>query len=374
MSRHARLKPRKTNRATPWEISIPPHMSATGKRERRYFETREKAEWEIESIRSRRLSFGETLDKLTPARAAESLRAYKLLEGHNVTLLDVVTEWLKIHRDRTASTTFVQLYNEFLEAKKDRNPKYLNELRATRDRWPQLHSLVVSDITHRDLSPIIGKLSRGARNPVLRYWRAVFNHGIKRGYLAENPVNGLDFERRRSKEVETLTSDQVRKMLEHALEHDLRLLPFLVLGCFAGVRPEDESVEIEWRDIDLNDKVVTIRPEVSKTNRRRFIDLSDNAVAWLRAYIDRGGATTGRVVQMTVLALRKHRRANWKAAGITKWTQQVMRHSYCSNWLAKHGDVNKLVLMSGHDSVDTMWRAYHRGVPKTEAEKYWSIV
>jgi len=76
---------------------------------------------------------------------------------------------------------------------------------------------------------------------------------------------------------------------------------------------------------------------------------------------------------MTVLALRGHRRANWKAAGITKWTQQVMRHSYCSNWLAKHGDVNKLVLMSGHDSVETMWRAYHRGTPKAEAGKYWDI-
>src|SRR5258708_34805678 len=373
MSRHARLKPRKTNRATPWEISIPPHMSATGKRERRYFETKEKAEWEIESIRDRRLSFGETLEKLTPARAAESLRAYKLLEGHNATLLDVVTEWLKIHRDRTASTTFVQLYNEFLEAKKDRSPKYLTELRITRDRWPNLHPLVVSDITHRTLSPIIGKLSRGARNPVLRYWRAVFNYGIKRGYLAENPVNGLDFERRRSKEVETLSVPQVRKMLEHALEHDLRLLPYVCLGVFCGCRPEGELTEVEWRDIDLDDRVVTIRPEVSKTHRRRFIELSENAVAWLRVYIDRGGITTGRIVPMTGNELRGHRRANWKAAGITKWTQQVMRHSYCSNWLAKHGDVNKLVLMSGHDSVETLWRHYHRGTPKTEAGKYWDI-
>jgi len=39
-----------------------------------------------------------------------------------------------------------------------------------------------------------------------------------------------------------------------------------------------------------------------------------------------------------------------------------------------HGDINKLVLMSGHSSVDTMWKHYHRGTKKAEAEKFRSIV
>ena len=50
-----------------------------------------------------------------------------------------------------------------------------------------------------------------------------------------------------------------------------------------------------------------------------------------------------------------------------------MRHTYCSNWLAKHTDINKLVLQSGHDSVDTMWRHYHRGTTEAEAKKFWAI-
>jgi len=53
-----------------------------------------------------------------------------------------------------------------------------------------------------------------------------------------------------------------------------------------------------------------------------------------------------------------------------------MRHTFCSNWLAVHKDVNRLVLMSGHDSVDTMWRAYHAAIPEAEAEaeKFWQIM
>ena len=117
----------------------------------------------------------------------------------------------------------------------------------------------------------------------------------------------------------------------------------------------------------------TIRPQVSKTNRRRFVDLSANAKAWLESFITRAGIQRGPVVTMGESELRPHPTTNRKAAGITKWPQQGMRHTYCSNWLAKHGDINKLVLQSGHDSVDTMWRHYHRGTTKAEAEKFWNI-
>jgi integrase len=363
------------DRPAAWCLNVPAKWSDTGKRQRMYFETLEQAEGEIMSIRKRRMTFGETLEKLSPARASEALAAYRLLEGHDVSLLDAVTGFLSVHKDRSASIPFLDLFNSFLDAKKDRNQQYLRELRITRDRWPELHAKLVCDVKHADLDPLLHKLTPGARNPILRYWRAVFNFGIKKGYLSENPVNGLDFERRKRKEVETLTNAQVKAMLEHALAEDVQILPFLVLGLFCGIRPDadGELQKLEWSDIDLNDKVVTIRPEVSKTNRRRFIDLSDNAKAWLQAFINRAGAPSGRVVTYSESELRARRAANWRAAGIERWIQQGMRHSYCSNWLAMHQDVNKLVLQSGHDSVDTMWRNYHKGVPKADSEQFWAI-
>jgi hypothetical protein len=81
----------------------------------------------------------------------------------------------------------------------------------------------------------------------------------------------------------------------------------------------------------------------------------------------------GRVMPWKKGMLRNHRVANRERAGVTHWPQQGMRHSFCSYWLAMHQDVNKLVLLSGHDDPDTMWRHYHRGTPRTEAEKFWAI-
>jgi integrase len=139
-----------------------------------------------------------------------------------------------------------------------------------------------------------------------------------------------------------------------------------------GIRPTDELSEVEWSDVKADQ--VVIRPEVSKTNRRRFVDISPNARAWLNAYAARGGAMTGRVVQFTPSELRTHRTANWKAAGVIKWPPTGMRHTYCSNWLAAFKDVNKLVLQSGHDNVDTMWRSYHQGIQESEATRYWALM
>jgi integrase len=311
---------------------------------------------------------------MTPARIAEANEAYNLLEGTGLSLLDLVRTGMAMHKARTESVPFLDLFNQFLDAKAARDPQYLKELRLTRDRFPQLHPMLASDITARTLDQILKKLSDGARNPVMRYLRAVFNFGLKRNYLSENPINRLDFAHRPRREVEIIPNSQVSKMLHHALSHDLPLLPYLVLGFFCGIRPDGEIQEMIWSDIDLTDRIVVIRPEVSKTRRRRFPDLSENARGSLLAYHDLGGSGNGKIVTYNESELRYHRTKNWQAAGIKKWIPSGMRHTYCSNWLAVHKDINKLVLQSGHDSVDTMFRHYHRGSQEAEALAFWALM
>jgi integrase len=209
-------------------------------------------------------------------------------------------------------------YNQFLADKAERNPKYLRELEITRNRFTSLHDKMVSDITSEDLRPLLSKISPGGRNPVMRYLRAVFFFGMKRRYLSENPICRLDFAERKRKEVEVIPSDKVALMLTHALENDLALLPYLVFGFFAGIRPDGELQKILWDDVKLAESTIVIRPEVSKTNRRRFPKISENAAAWIEAYRQRGGMFDRKVVPYAESQLREHRKANWTAAGITR--------------------------------------------------------
>jgi hypothetical protein len=39
-----------------------------------------------------------------------------------------------------------------------------------------------------------------------------------------------------------------------------------------------------WSDFNIEDKVLIIRPEISKTNRHRRIDISENLISWLQTF------------------------------------------------------------------------------------------
>jgi integrase len=157
---------------------------------------------------------------------------------------------------------------------------------------------MVCDISPTDLQPTLDLMPDSSRDTKMRVLRSFFNFAIKRGWKlpGTNPITRLEFSEKKNKEVETVPADYVARMLKHALENELQLLPFLTIGFFCGIRPDGEFQIIEWRDVDLADGVITIRPEVSKTKRRRFPQLSDNARAWIETYRHRGGSMEGRIV------------------------------------------------------------------------------
>jgi len=356
---------------------VPEDLSDTGKRRQLFFETKKAADGECEKLKARKDNFGLSLSAMTPARIAEASEAYKLLDERHAAdpLLAIVRQYLAQTDRRSKSVTLGVLFDEYVAARSHRTGKYLAEINKARKPLEALQDRQVCDLAPPDLEKELSSISSGNRNAVMRYLRAMFNHGVKRGYLAANPIAKLDFAHRARREVETIPYPIVNKMLNHALEDDLELVPFLVLGLFCGIRPDGELQKIVWSDVDLAEKIVSIGSNVSKTKRKRFIDLSDNAGQWLAAYRARGGAMQGTVVPFSPNVLRKRRRANWAAAAgeKVKWIQQGMRHTFCSNWLAKHGDINRLVLLSGHADVDTMWQHYHRGLKKADAEKFWAI-
>src|SRR5262249_17927337 len=128
-------------------------------------------------------------------------------------------------------------------------------------------------------------------------------------------------------------------------------------------------------NVSIADRIVTLPAKLTKTKRTRFIDVSDNAIAWLKEYQARGGNMTGPVAPFNKTLLRTKNPANNTDTRVKKRNPQGARHSFCSYWMAAHGnDVDRLVVLSGHDNKQTLWKHYFRQATKHEAEKFWSIV
>jgi integrase len=358
----------------PWVVNVPEFLSENGKRQELFFATKTEALTLCNELRVRKDNFGNSLASLPATEITDAGKALELLRPYRVGLLEAVRGYIEVHKQRTASISFLDLCNRYLEAKAGKNPRHLKGLRLTRDRFRSLHAISVGDIDFKILEPLVNAIPAGGRNLITRHLRSFWNFAVRKGYAAFNPADRLDFVENKRKEVEIIEPDVVARMLEHALAEDLQLVPFIAIGFFTGIRPEELS-ELEWKDVDLTAKEITVSAEVSKTKTRRFPALSDNGVAWLRTYANAGGKMEGKIINLKEDALYAHRQKNRLAAGVIHWPQDAMRHSFASFWLAQHKDVNRLRELMGHEgNTATLWRHYYRGATVTEAKKFWSIM
>ena len=381
MPRSAVLKPtlreaREAKGLAAWVVNVPPELSPTGRRQELFFSTKAEASVECEKLKARKDNFGITLAAMSTRRIADAAEAYKLLDPLGIDLLDAVRSHIALIQARSESVAFGEAFDHFAQLKQGKSESYRQEIRHTKANFEPLLNRKICDITPSDLEPILDRLPSASRNAKMRRLRSVFNLAIKRDWMGDkpNPISKMDFADARHEEVEVFPVNTVRALMQHALEYDLEFLPYRIFTFFCGIRPEGELERLDWANVRIPEKTVVLPAAVTKTKRKRFVDLSNNAIAWLTEYQVRGGKMTGPVAPWTPQIRRAKHRTSYKAVGIEKWIQQGARHSYCSYWLAMHKDVNKLVLQSGHTDANTMWTRYHQGVTEAEAEKFWSIL
>jgi len=372
MGRQLTLRPSATGLSNwPWRVNLPANISSSGKRERRFFSTKQKAETFCRQQRIRLDNFGRNASTLTPGQLEQAALAFERLAPFGVELNAAVADFIARHVAKQKSVTFAELFHRFTESRKHKSAAYLRALKYTFPRFPNLHDQIVADLSPQDVEGELEGMTPFARNGFLRNLRAVFNFGVKRGWLKENPIAKLDFATIKRGEVVTLTPNQAASLMNAAAK-DHALLPYNALGLFSGMRPK-ELQRLHWEQIDLVEGHIEVTPQVSKTGRRRIIDIEPNLKGWLNYYISNGGSpTAGSVTPLTNLPanLSKIRHA----AGIDRWPQDVMRHSYASYWLAEYADINRLTLQMGHENADMLWRHYHRAAKRKDAAAYWQIM
>ena len=360
-----------------------PICPALVKRQQLFFGTEKEVRAKCDELKARRDNLGMNLAALTAPQLLETEECRQLLLKHpGITLRDAVQAFLEVHQTRTASIPFGELFQKFIDSKAKKSLPYLNHLRWAQKQLAPLNVILASDLTARRLEEALQPFRPSVRNAFQRYLRAALNWGAKRDYLSVNPALKLDFEEIVNGETEIFEPEIVAAILSDCLEHDLVLLPYRVFGFFCGVRPYGELTRVEWEDFDWRDKVLALRAEITKKKRKRFIDVADNALAWLTEYRRRGGVTTALIMPLGRDELRKRHRANWgRGVGLNevglpkvRWTPQGMRHSFCSYWLVTHdNDTDGLVIQSGHESKEVMWDSYYRATTKAKAAKLWSL-
>ncbi len=147
-----------------------------------------------------------------------------------------------------------------------------------------------------------------------------------------------------------------------------------MLGLYTGARPNELTL-LENKDFLFDEKLLVIRPEVSKTRKKRFPELPDNAIAWLQMTKFFAKLPNRKLVQLTESQIIYARKQCYHAVvGDQPYVKTVMRHTFACHWLCLHNNLDKLSLMLGHTSTEISLKHYYAAVSKDDAAKYFEIV
>ena len=194
--------------------------------------------------------------------------------------------------------------------------------------------------------------------------RGFFAWCIRKDYVSSNPALKLEGFIVHDHEPVILKLDQVVQFLEVTKKHDPALLTPASLNLFCGIRPS-EVRRMTQGNISLADREIELKGRQTKTRDRRFVDISDNGIEWLKL----GGKMPLANLNHRWHALIIEAKA---ALGFEKWPHDCLRHSFCSYYLAAHENAAKTALQAGHTET-ILFKHYRKLVKKEQAEKFWNI-
>jgi len=141
-----------------------------------------------------------------------------------------------------------------------------------------------------------------------------------------------------------------------------RMEPMIVLSLKTGMR-QGEVFDLEWSDINLRNKVLTVRGEIVKSNKTRHIPLSPIALDCLRAWKAQSKKTGGRVFPADDGGRLNNVKKSWqrilKTADIEGFRWHDMRHDFASKLVMKGVPLNTVRELCGHADLNTTLRYAH---------------
>jgi integrase len=345
-------------------------------RNRQFFKEKIEAETFLEQKLAEQANYGIEGMAFSLRQRAEYLECADKLAPFNVTLRDAVNFYLPHLQATNRSCTAKELVDEILNVKKadGASHRYIQDLRSRLNQFAAaFNGKTVAKITTTDidqwlrgLTDLKGKpVAPTTRNNFRSILSTAFNFARDRGYCIDNPV----VKSAKAKVIESaagiLTVEEMSRLLENAPE---KLIPSVAIGAFAGLR-RAELERVDWKEIDLQSRLIEITASKAKSARRRFVSIKPNLLLWLKPYAKPTGSVTPPNFRKLLDKARE-------AARIQTWPNNALRHSFASYYLAhfKKAGTAELALEMGHTDANLIFQHYRELVKPEAAKRYWNIL
>jgi integrase len=339
-----------------------------GKRQRKFFDTREAAENYIKERTADTKAFGVHVSAIPPeerAALAFQLQRLKKLGWSLAAAVDCIEKQGKAAPSLPLGT----VAEEFLAAKDSAGlrPRYLKTLRASINRFLlNRRQKPIAEITAAEIQEYIR--SNGWLPATMRSYlvdvRTLFAFALKRKYVRDNPALAVDLPKVEEGPPGIVTPAQARAILDAAIDNAPDALPVVVLSLFGGLR-RSEAEQLDWDEI--SEEFVEVKAHKAKTRQRRLIPISPQLKAWLDTARAAGGKLPSiNYADKLKLILRKAKLRE-------EWPQNALRHSFASYHFAKHKNENQTAALMGN-SPQMVFQHYRELVRPATADAFFDIM
>lgn len=212
----------------------------------------------------------------------------------------------------------------------------------------------------------------------LRILKAFFNKGIEWEYIEKNPFKGIKLQIPENFP-EFITSEDLKTLVDKA--EGIIFANIYKFAFYTGMRIS-EILNLEWSDINLKTEEIRVKNKKNfstKSKRERIIPITKNIIQILN---DQKNAFTEIKtnlifnkcgVKLDATFVSKKFKKCIRAAGLNDTIHfHSLRHSFCSNLVAKGVSLYIVKVLAGHQSIITTQRYSH--LKKESLEKAISLL
>ncbi|WP_240910242.1 site-specific integrase [Desulfopila sp. IMCC35008] len=208
------------------------------------------------------------------------------------------------------------------------------------------------------------KISNQTANKDIRYLRSLFNWGIKKGYVTDNPASRVDTLRVEKKAIYVPSEADIDKVFEIA-SPDQKDYLWCLRDTFARSR---EINNLLWDDIDFKNKTVTLYTRKKKhgTKTPRIIPMTENLYSVLRHRYDKRDISVpwvfwhkffsrnlGKVVVGPYKDRKKFMKSLCEKAGVKYFRFHPFRHAGASFMESLGIPISHIQELLGHENRKT---------------------
>ena len=212
------------------------------------------------------------------------------------------------------------------------------------------------------------KVSASQFNKGRTMLHGLFEFALRREWCDKNPIKRIERKKVVEKEILPLKLSETKQLIKTAQNESPEYAIVAALLVYAGIRPR-EVRRLTWRDIDTEEKTITVRSQCSKTGGVRQVEIPPVLNRFLIAHSSE--FKEGKICPSDWQ--RRWRKIRDNSGFRGRWVQDVLRHTYASFHAKRYADLPRLQLNMGHRDLSLLRSRYvnMHGISRAEAKSFF---